>query len=107
MEAPSFRYLKELSNGNRKFELKIIKILIEELPSEYSSYQNALGARNFYLASEIVHKIKHKVAFFQMDKAFSLTEKHENALLAGNLNYQLDFQDIIGNILKFLPENYE
>lgn len=107
METPSLRYLKELSNGNQKFENKIFKLLLDELPNEYSSYQNAISTQNYYWASEIVHKIKHKVAFFQMKEALSLTEKHETALLAGNLNYELDFQDIISNILKFLPEQYE
>lgn len=107
METPSLMYLKELSNGNRNFELKIFKLLLEELPNEYNSYQTALSTQNFYWASEIVHKIKHKIAFFQMREALRLAEKHEVALLSGNLNYQLDFQEIISNILKFLPETDE
>ena len=107
METPSLWYLKELSNGNEKFESKIFKLLLDELPNEYSSYQNAIKTQNYYWASEIVHKIKHKVAFFQMPEALMLTEKHEAALLEGSLNYQLDFQEIINNILKFIPEQLE
>ncbi len=107
METPSLRYLKELSNGNKNFELKIFKLLLDELPTEYSTYQNAIRIENYFWAAEIVHKIKNKIAFFQMREALSLAEKHEVALLTGNLKYELDFQEIIKEILKFLPEHYE
>ena len=107
MEIPSLLYLKELSKGNKNFEMKIFKLLIDELPAEYATYQHAISTHNYYWAADVVHKIKHKVAFFQMKEALTLTEKHETALMSGNLNYQLDFQEIISNILKFLPEHYE
>lgn len=107
METPSLRYLKELSNGNKDFELKIFKLLLDELPTEYSTYQHAIRTKNYYWASEIVHKIKNKIALFEMSDSLSLAEQHEVALLSGNLKYELDFQEIITEILKFIPENNE
>lgn len=107
METPSLRYLKELSNGNKDFEMKIFNLLLEEFPTEFSIYQNAIRVENYYWASEIVHKIKNKIALFEMREALALAEKHEVALLSGNLKYELDFQEIITEILKFIPENNE
>ncbi|SMP36148.1 hypothetical protein SAMN06265367_11238 [Algoriphagus winogradskyi] len=107
METPSLTYLKDLSKGNKNFEMKIFKILLDELPAEYETYQHAIKTQNYYWAADIVHKIKHKVAFFQMKEALSITEKHETALIAGNTNYQLEFQEVLSNILTFLPEQYE
>lgn len=104
IETPSLKYLKELSNGNRNFELRIFKLLLEELPVEYTVYQTAISKKNYYWASESVHKIKHKIAFFQMRESLRLAEKHEVALMSGNLKYQSEFQEIISNILKFIPE---
>ena len=48
--------------------------------------------------------MKHKIAFFQMDLAFSVAEEHELSLLKESLNYDKDFQEIITKILNFLPE---
>ncbi len=107
MEKPSLTYLKELSNGNSTFEMKIFKILIEELPEEYNAYQNAIRTKNFYWAADIVHKIKQKVAFFQMHASVSISEEHESSLRSGKLKYQSDFQEIVTKILKFLPEHYD
>lgn len=104
METPSLTYLKELSNGNSTFEMKIFKILMDELPEEYSAYQNAIHTKNYYWAADIVHKIKHKVAFFQMHASVFISEEHEFSLRSGKLKYQSDFQEIVSKILKFLPE---
>lgn len=107
METPSLHYLKELSCGNKLFEKKILKLLIEELPMEYNTYQQAIDSNNYFWASETVHRIKHKIAFFQMQNALNVTEKHEFALRSGKLNFQEEFQDIVTKILKFLPERPE
>lgn len=107
METPSLDYLKELSCGNKLFEKKILNLLMEELPLEFDAYQQAIQAKNLFLASETVHKIKHKIAFFQMKHALNVTEEHEIALRSGKLNFQVEFQDIVTKILKFLPERPE
>ncbi|WP_051315832.1 hypothetical protein [Algoriphagus vanfongensis] len=104
METPSLRYLKELSSGNKNFELKIFKLLLDELQKEYTEYQTAISDKKYYLASEIVHKMMHKIAFFQMRKSLLLAEKHELALMSGTLKYQSEFQETICNILKLTPE---
>lgn len=107
METPSLNYLKELSDGNPVFEKKIFKILMEELPLEFKSYQNELNKQNYFYAAEFVHKIKHKIAFFQMSAAFDIAEEHEFALMRGDLKYEKDFQEIITKILNFLPKHSE
>lgn len=103
MENPSLNYLQNLAKGNDQFKSKIIQLLINELPEEYQLYSHALDSKNYFWASEIVHKIKHKIAFFQMEESYSLTEKHEQALREGKLNYQVEFIEIITKILNFLP----
>ena len=104
MENPSLNYLHNLANGNDQFKSKIIQLLIDELPEEFEIYKQALNSKNYYWASEIVHKIKHKIAFFQMEEAYGITEEHEQALREGKLKYQGEFLDIISKILNFLPK---
>lgn len=104
METPSFRYLKELSKTNREFEMKISNLILEELSKEYSTYQKANITKNFYWALEILSKMKHKIVYFEMWDAISLSEKHEEALIIGKLKYQNEFEGIINGLLKFLPQ---
>lgn len=104
METPSSRYLKEMSNGNRNFEIKVFNLLLNELPKEYNTYQKAIRTKNYYWAFEIVRKINHKIILFEMWEAQSLLEKHEEALITGELKYHKEFQNIINRLLKFSPE---
>ena len=103
MENPSLNYLQNLANGNDQFKSKIIQLLIDELPEEFERYNQAMDSKNYFWASEIVHKIKHKIAFFQMEKSYRITEDHENSLREGKLKYQVEFIEIITKILNFLP----
>ncbi|MBN7816327.1 hypothetical protein [Algoriphagus pacificus] len=103
MENPSLNYLQNLANGNDQFKSKIIQLLIDELPQEFERYNQAMDSKNYFWASEIVHKIKHKIAFFQMEKSYRITEDHENSLREGKLKYQVEFIEIITKILNFLP----
>lgn len=102
-EIPSLNYLKHLSNGNEKFEGRIIQILVNELPEELENYKNAVKLENYYWAAEIVHKINHKIAFFHMKESYSLTCEHESSLREGKLTHQEEFLEIVIKILKFLP----
>lgn len=103
VEDPSLNYFHYLSNGNEQFKSKIIQLLIDELPEEVKQYTKALESKNFYWASEIVHKIKHKIAFFNMEESYRITEDHELALREGKLKNQVEFLEIITIILNFLP----
>lgn len=104
---PSFGYLDKLSGGNEKFKEKIITILLEELPTEYTSYKNALESQNYYWASEIVHRIKQKITFLEMNESFKIADRHENSLREGKLIYLQEFEDIIDKILNFLSRTHE
>ncbi len=104
MENPSLKYLQILSKGNKQFKSKIINLILEELPEEFDLYKTALESKNYFWASEIVHKIKHKIAFLQMEESYDISEKHELALREGKLKYQGEFLEIITKILKFLPK---
>jgi hypothetical protein len=104
MENPSLSYLHVLSIGNEQFKSKIIKLLKVELPLEYQVYELAFKANNYFLAAEIVHKIKHKIAFFQMEQSYSIAELHELALKDGKLKYKEEFIDIVTKIFKFIAD---
>ncbi|MDX5338275.1 MAG: hypothetical protein LPK25_04555 [Cyclobacteriaceae bacterium] len=104
---PSFGYLDKLSGGNEKFKERIISILLKELPTEYKSYQNALESKNYYWASEIVHRIKQKITFLEMKESFKIADQHENYLREGKLIYLQEFDEIIHKILNFLSRTPE
>lgn len=104
---PSFGYLDKLSGGNEEFKKRIINIILSELPIEYSTYQNALESKNYYWASEIVHRIKQKVTFLEMNESAKIVDQYENDLRDGKLIYLQEFDEIIHKILNFLSITHD
>ncbi len=101
---PSMTYLDELSGGNEEFKKKIVKIILAELPEEYTLYKHAIAGGNYFWASEIVHRIIQKIAFFQLEESYKKVEKHEKYLREGNLKYHPYFNEVVAKILNFLPK---
>lgn len=103
---PTFSYLDHLSDGNREFKIRIIKIILNELPKDMDLYQYALKINNLYWAAEIVHRIKQRIAFFQMNESLKIADKHETQLREGKTTYIKEFNEIINKILKFLENSH-
>jgi hypothetical protein len=104
---PTFSYLDQLSGGNREFKIKIIKIILDELPKDFDLYHYALQIKNYQWAAELVHRIKQRILFFQMNESLKLADQHEILLRQGNPIYIQEFNETINKILKFLENSHE
>ena len=104
---PTFSYLDELSGNNRQFKLKIIQMILEDLPKDQDLYHYALSLKNYHWAADIVHRIKQRILFFQMTESLKLADKHENLLREGKATYHTEFNEIVNKILKFLENSHE
>lgn len=102
---PTFSYLDELSGDNQAFKLKIIQIILEDLPKDFDSYTYALGIQNHHRAAEFVHRITQKIAFLQMTESIKLADEHEMQLRQGDTTYIKEFNEIVDKILTFLENS--
>lgn len=87
--------------------MRIIKIILNELPKDFDLYHYALSLNNYFWAAEIVHRIKQKISFLQMNESLKLADKHEIELREGNTTYVEEFNEIVNKILKFLENSPE
>lgn len=54
-------YIKSLSRGNTVFEIKILEVLLEELPPQLQALTNATHNADCTQAANIIHKMKSSV----------------------------------------------
>ncbi|WP_418262013.1 Hpt domain-containing protein [Flavobacterium faecale] len=100
MEQPNLDYINQLSGDNEEFKNKLIGILKKELPLEIAGYKSDLLTDDLALASQSVHKIKHKVSILGLEKSYYIASTYENNL---KLN-SFDLKDEFENILKIMQE---
>jgi hypothetical protein len=80
MEKPNLNYINSLSGNDDEFKQIIINTLKNELPIEISEYHSQMKKGSFIDASEIIHKIKHKISIMGMEKSYYLAEEFEFSL---------------------------
>lgn len=104
MEQPNSEYINQLSGDNEEFKAKIIGILKKELPEEVAFYENQVQTKNYKLAAESVHKLKHKVSILGLEKSYYIAEEYEENLKANSTNLQSDFEKILKMMQDFVAK---
>lgn len=104
MEQPNSEYINQLSGDNEEFKAKIIGILKKELPEEVAFYENQVQTKNYKLAAESVHKLKHKVSILGLEKSYYIAEEYEENLKANSTNLQFDFEKILKMMQDFVAK---
>ncbi|SHI84669.1 hypothetical protein [Algibacter luteus] len=101
-ETPNLNYIEKLSGGDLTFQEKLIGIIKTEFPEEKEIYLNNIESRNFKEASEIVHKLKHKISILGLEKSYEVAANFENSLLENRAEGKADFENILKSITNFL-----
>ena len=104
MEQPNISYIQNMSGGDKNFEKKLIGIIKSEFPIEMQVYFNSMKIKNFDDASEIVHKIKHKISILGLEKSYEIAVAFEENLLEGNTNLNDQFESILNTITNYLQQ---
>lgn len=102
MEQPNLSYIESMSGGDRAFEQKLIAIIKKEFPSEKEEYFNNYNSKDFKLAANNVHKLKHKISILGLEKSYGIAVAFENNLLEGNTKLNQEFEFILNNITNYL-----
>jgi cytochrome b involved in lipid metabolism len=56
-------YLKELSGGNKAFEISMVEQFLQKTPGELEAMQEAFGKNDYIKVVQIAHNMKTSVAF--------------------------------------------
>jgi hypothetical protein len=102
MEQPNLTYLHSLSGGDKIFEKQLITIIKSEYPQEKAIYYKNFQEGNFKMASENVHKLKHKISILGLEESYETAVTFENNLLEGSTDLSEDFKSILDNITVIL-----
>lgn len=104
MEQPNLSYIHSMSGGDKSFENKLIDIIKKEYPEEKAIYLENISVRNFKLAAENVHKLKHKISILGLEKSYETAVAFENNLLEGNTTLSNEFESILTTITNYLNQ---
>lgn len=102
MEQPNLSYINTLSGGDKAFETKLIGIIKQEYPEERDVYFKNFKAKNYKLAAENVHKLKHKINILGLNESYKVAEKYEHNLIDNITEGKEDFANILQAITNFL-----
>lgn len=95
MEHPNLDYIDKLCGEDNTFKQKIITIIKKELPLETAAYHKSIEDRDYKLAADCVHKLKHKISILGLDKSYKIAHEYEGHLLNGTLESEAEFDSIL------------
>jgi len=104
MEQPNQSYINSLSGDDKAFKQKLIDVIKKEFPEEKQVYFDNYNAKNYKLAADNVHKLKHKISILGLEKGYEVAVAYENNLLEGSMDQKDAFEAILTNITKYLEE---
>lgn len=102
MEQPNQSYINSLSGGDEAFKQKLIDVIKSEYPEEKEVYVNNYNAKNYKLAADNVHKLKHKISILGLEKGYEVAVAYENNLLDGSIDQKEEFEAILYSITNYL-----
>jgi altronate dehydratase len=101
-EEPNLIYLNNLSDGDETIKNKLLLILKEEFVQEIEIYKLNVINNNLISAAENVHKIRHKIGFLGMEKAYDLSNQYEHNLRNNSNELKNEFEIILEVINEFV-----
>ncbi|WP_369049429.1 Hpt domain-containing protein [Tenacibaculum sp. UWU-22] len=104
MEQPNLLYIEQLSGGDVDFQKKILSIIKEEFPIEKQAYLKSIELEDFETAALHVHKLKHKISIFGLEKSYRLANEYENNLKENKSILKKEFHTILSTITEFLKK---
>jgi hypothetical protein len=102
MESPNLNYIDELSGDDLEFRESFIKILKDEFPVEKQQYLHYIEGGDFEEASQMVHKLKHKMNILSLVESYKTAVIFEEKLRLGNEELRPEFMKIMSTIENYL-----
>jgi len=104
LEKPNTSYIDQLSVDDIAFKNKFIKLIKKELTVEIDSYKKAISNKEYLKASQLVHRLKHKVSILGLKKGYNLALDFENELKENTNSFasKEKFDKMLNKMVKFL-----
>ncbi|WP_372754488.1 Hpt domain-containing protein [Mariniflexile sp.] len=102
MEQPNLSYINQLSGDDNVFKQKLIDVIKKEFPEEKQVYFDNYKCKNFKLAAENVHKLKHKISILGLEKSYEVAVNYEENLLENNTAGKEEFENILQTMTDFI-----
>ncbi|WP_074407374.1 MULTISPECIES: Hpt domain-containing protein [Aquimarina] len=102
MEEPNLSEINKISNGDKAFEEKMLNVIRKEFPIEKEQYFSSLENKNLVKTAEYVHKLKHKVSIFGLEKSYEIATDYENNLKEESYDLKEDFEKILQMITEYI-----
>jgi HPt (histidine-containing phosphotransfer) domain-containing protein len=95
MEQPNLSYIDQLCGEDVAFKQKMIAIIKKELPLETAAYHKSIEGRDYKLAAECVHKLKHKISILGLERGYNIAHEYEDNLVNGTVETEDEFKNIL------------
>jgi hypothetical protein len=92
---PNLEYINDISDYDLIFKNKIIAIIKREFPLEKEEFLINYNSKNYFLAAQNVHKLKHKINMLGLKKGFEIAVNFENELKQEDINSSQDFIKVL------------
>lgn len=105
IEKPNMSYIHQISDGDKEFETKLLRVIKKELPEEAKIYSQNISKKNYLGAASNVHKIKHKIIILGLPKSHEFADNYENKLRSGIAKEEAKFEKILQQMLIFIDKH--
>lgn len=102
MEQPNLEVIKEIAENDLDFQNSILSILKKEFSLEAEQYEKAFKINSLEEASDVVHKLKHKISLLNLSQGVELAANHEKELKKGKTDLHEDFKKVLNKISVYL-----
>lgn len=104
METPNLNYIKTLADGDAAFERKLIDIIKREFPEERDVFFENYSHKNYTKTAENVHKLKHKINLFGLNKGYEVAVAFENELREEKASLFDSFKEILNTLEEYINQ---
>jgi hypothetical protein len=104
MKKPNIDYINQISGNDVNFKSKIITILKQELPLQMDAFYYEINNKNYKVAAESVHKLKHKISILGLDKDYFLACEFENNLKENSEKLKFEFEKTLKKMTLFIDQ---
>lgn len=102
MERPNSTYIDQLANGDLEFKSKLVNVVKKELVEENDEYQHALQNEEWDEAAGRVHKLKHKLGLFGLEKAYNIAAEYEIQLKENKTGLKNEFEAAVQQMQSYV-----
>lgn len=101
-ENPNLNYINDLASGSEEFKEKLVAIVKREFPLEKDVFLKNYTEKEYEMAAENVHKLKHKIGMLGLESAYQTAVDFEEELLSGGNSLFSKFMCTLDTIEDFL-----